>query len=233
MNMLNENVIQYHETRAAINEYMSKVYGWMAGALSVSAGIAWMAAHSPTFIEMITQKPGIMYGMMIGELVLVIVLVSLVKRMSLGAAIFAFLGYSILTGLTLSMIFMVYTEASIAKTFIITGGVFGAMSIYGYTTKKDLTSWGSFLIMSLIGLVIASLVNLFLHSYMIDWITTYAGIIIFVGLTAWDTQKLKYFGAMGMEGDMLGKIAILGALTLYLDFINLFLHLLRAFGDRR
>jgi len=231
--MLNENVVAYHETRSQISEYMSKVYGWMAGALGISAAVAWWAANSPAFIEMITKTPAIMYGMIIGELILVIGLVAMLKRMSLGMAIFAFLGYAVLTGLTLSTIFMIYTSASIAKTFIVTAGVFGAMSIYGYTTKKDLTSWGSFLIMSLIGLVIASLVNMFLNSYMIEWITTYAGIIIFTGLTAWDTQKLKYFGAMGAEGDMLGKMAILGALTLYLDFINLFLMLLRVFGNRR
>lgn len=231
--MINENVIAYHEARASISEYMSKVYGWMAGALSISAAVAWWAANSPAFIDMITKTPAIMYGLIFGELILVIGLVAMLKRMSLGMAIFAFLGYAVLTGLTLSTIFMIYTAASIAKTFIVTAGVFGAMSIYGYTTKKDLTSWGSFLIMSLIGLVIASLVNMFLNSHMIEWITTYAGIIIFTGLTAYDTQKLKYFGAMGAEGEMLGKMAILGALTLYLDFINLFLMLLRVFGNRR
>jgi len=231
--MINENVIAYHEARTSISEYMSKVYGWMAGALGISAAVAWWAANSPAFIQMISQTPAIMYGLIIGELILVISLVALLKRMSLGMAIFAFLGYAVLTGLTLSTIFMIYTAASIAKTFIVTAGVFGAMSIYGYTTKKDLSSWGSFLIMSLIGLVIASLVNMFLNSHMIEWITTYAGIIIFTGLTAWDTQKLKYFGAMGAEGDSLSKMAILGALTLYLDFINLFLHLLRVFGNRR
>ena len=230
---LNENVIDYHEARVNISEYMSKVYGWMAGALAISAIVAWFSANTPGFMEILMSNRALFYGMMIGELVLVIALAGWVQKMRLTTAIFAFIGYSVLTGLTLSSIFLIYTSASIFKTFIITGGVFGVMSVYGYITKKDLTSWGSFLIMSLIGMLLASFVNLFLHSYMIEWITTYAGIIIFTGLTAWDTQKLKAYGAMGVKGDMLGKMAILGALTLYLDFINLFLSLLRAFGDRR
>jgi hypothetical protein len=230
---LDENVIAYHESNTQISVYMSKVYSWMAGALAISALVAWSTANTPGFMDTLMANPVLFYGMMIGELVLVIALAGWVQKMSLTTAIIAFLAYSVLTGLTLSSIFLVYTSASIFKTFLITGGVFGVMSVYGYVTKKDLTSWGSFLIMSLIGMVLASLVNLFLHSQMIEWITTYAGIIIFTGLTAWDTQKLKRFGSMGMEEDMLGKMAIFGALTLYLDFINLFLSLLRAFGNRR
>ncbi len=222
-----------HETDAQVSEFMTKVYGWMSAALALSALVAWKAANSTAFMEMLMANRGLFYGMIIGEFVLVIALAGWVQRMKLTTAIIAFMAYALLTGLTLSTIFLVYTTASIGKTFVVTGGMFGVMSLYGFTTKKDLTSWGSFLIMSLIGLVIASVVNLFLHSHMLEWIITYAGIIIFVGLTAWDTQKLKRIGSMGHKGEVLGKLAILGALTLYLDFINLFLLLLRVMGDRR
>ena len=231
--MRDENIVISHESEAGISIFMSKVYAWMTGALVLSALVAWQAATSTAFIEYMTTHAPLFYGLMIGELVLVIALAGFVKRMPLGLAITAFVLYSAVTGLTLSTIFLVYTASSIAKAFFITAGMFGTMSFYGYVTRKDLTNFGSFLFMSLIGLIIASLVNLFLHSPMIDWITTYAGIIIFTGLAAYDTQKLKYFGLMAMEEDMFAKMAILGALTLYLDFINLFLSLLRAFGDRR
>lgn len=220
------------EDSAKINVYMSKVYSWMTAALAVSALTAWQAASSSAYMNLIAAKPMIFYGMLIAELVLVIFLSARIHAMSLTSAIVSFLAYSVITGLTLSTIFLVYTPASIAKTFIISAGVFGTMSLYGYVTKRDLTSWAGFLFMSLIGIIIASVVNMFLHSFMIDWIVTYAGVIIFIGLAAYDTQKLKHIGATGLEGDMLGKMAIMGALTLYLDLINLFLFLLRIFGRR-
>ena len=145
-----------------------------------------------------------------------------------------FILYSGLNGITFSFIFLAYTASSITSAFMVTAGTFGAMSLYGYATKKDLTSWGSFLFMGLIGLVIASLVNMFLHNPALTWITTYAGVLIFVGLTAYDTQKIKMMNVLGNEGtDEDQKEAIIGALTLYLDFINLFLMILRIMGDRR
>lgn len=231
--MFNENSIALsHENEIRISDYLTKVYAWMSFALAISALTAWQAAGNVGFMEWMLAHPAFFYGMMIGEILLVIALSGWVQKMSFAMAVLAFLAYAVMTGLTLSTIFLVYTAASIAKTFVITAGVFGAMSLYGILTKKDLTSWGSFCIMSLIGIILASLVNLFLHSHMIDWITTYAGIIVFTGLTAYDAQKLKYFGRMG-TGNTLGNLAILGALTLYLDFINLFLYLLKVMGNRK
>jgi len=231
--MTDANVPMDHtQSQANINVFMSKVYSWMTLALVVSASAAWIAGHNAAFISLITGNMLIFYGMIIAELGLVIFLSARIQKMSLATAMISFIAYSLLTGLTLSTIFMIYTATSIAKTFVITAGVFGTMSLYGYTTKKDLTSWGGFLIMSLIGIIIASVVNIFLHSPMIEWIVTYAGVIIFIGLTAYDTQKLKHIGASGFSGDNLGKMAIMGALTLYLDLINLFLFLLRIFGSR-
>ena len=154
--------------------------------------------------------------------------------MSASLATGVFMLYAGLNGLTFSLIFLTYTTSSITSAFLVTAGTFGAMSLYGYTTKKDLTSWGSFLFMGLIGIIIASLVNLFMQSEMIYWITTYAGVLIFVGLTAYDTQKIKEMNIIGNEGtEEDHKEAIIGALTLYLDFINLFLMILRIMGDRR
>jgi hypothetical protein len=155
--------------------------------------------------------------------------------MSAAVATGGFILYSAISGVTLAAIFLVYTTESIASTFFVTGAVFGAMSLYGYTTKSDLSSWGSYLFMALIGLIIASLVNIFLQSTAIYWVTTYAGVLIFVGLTAYDTQKLKQLSNNINERDTetFQKMVILGALTLYLDFINLFLYLLRLLGKRR
>lgn len=222
-----------HHKQEIISLYFSKVYTWMFGALALSGLVAWKAANSAAFMEWMMAHPNAFYGMIIGELALVIGLSWGIKRLSFATATLMFILYSLFTGLTLSMVLLIYTAASIAKVFVITAGLFGAMAVYGYTTKKDLTSWGSFLIMALMGLILASVVNLFMHSAMLDWITTYAGIIIFVGLTAYDNQKLKRFATMGDSDEMFGKLVILGALTLYLDFINLFLHLLRAMGNRR
>jgi FtsH-binding integral membrane protein len=158
----------------------------------------------------------------------------MVGRMSADTATFVFLLYAVVNGLTLSVIFMVYTAGSIAGTFLVTAGTFGAMALYGYTTKRDLTSWGNLLFMALIGLILSSVVNMFFHNPMVYWITTYAGILIFVGLTAYDTQKIKEMNIIGNEGtDEDRKEAIMGALMLYLDFINLFLYLLRLFGRSR
>ncbi len=213
-----------------VNRYLTAVYGWMTGALAVSAVIAWLAGTNGAFIQIMTQKPGLFFGLIILQLVAVVALAGWVQRMSVAVAMMVFLGYSALTGLTLSTIFLVYTVASIVQTFAVAAGMFGAMSIYGYVTKRDLSGWGSFLFMSLIGLVIASLVNLFVQTHFLTWVTTYAGIIIFAGLAAYDTWRLKQMGMAGTQGH---QMAIHGALSLYLDFINLFLHLLRVMGNRR
>jgi FtsH-binding integral membrane protein len=154
--------------------------------------------------------------------------------MSASTATMIFIAYSALNGLTLSLIFVIYTAESIASTFFITAGTFAVMSIYGYTTKADLSKWGNLLFMGLVGILIASVVNIFLQDEMLYWITTYAGVLIFVGLTAYDTQKIKATNIIGNEGtEDDSKEAIMGALTLYLDFINLFLYLLRIFGRKK
>ena len=172
--------------------------------------------------------------MIIGELLLVGALSKMVNRVSATTAMAMFIGYSVMNGVTISFIFFVYTMGSIASTFFITAATFAAMSAIGYFTKKDLTSLGNILTMALIGLIIASIVNIFLKSDMLYWIATYAGVLIFTGLTAYDTQKIKEMNIIGNAGtDEDKKEAIMGALTLYLDFINLFLFLLRIFGGRK
>jgi FtsH-binding integral membrane protein len=214
--------------------FITKVYNWMALALFVTGLVAYFTASSPQMINAITGSKLIFYGLLIGELLLVIYLTSAIQKLSQNMVITGFLIYSVLNGLTMSVIFLVYTSNSIATTFYVTAGTFGAMSLYGYYTKKDLTSIGNIAIMALIGIIIASIVNMFLKNEMMYWIITYLGVAVFVALTAYDTQKLKEIGSKGfVNGENMEKMSILGALTLYLDFINLFLFLLRIFGDRK
>jgi FtsH-binding integral membrane protein len=202
--------------------------------LALTAIAALLTLSSPTLLKLIVGNKVIFFGLIIGELAMVIALSAAIRKMSAGTATLMFLAYSVLNGLTLSVIFLAYTSASIVSTFFITAGTFGAMSVYGMVTKRDLTSWGSFFFMGLIGLIIASVVNIFLQSTMIYWITSYIGVFIFIGLTAYDTQKIKRLGQAGFaDSASRHKVAIMGALTLYLDFINMFLFLLRIFGDRR
>ena len=213
--------------------FVSKVYGWMAFALVVTGGVAWVTISTPLG-EMVRSNPLLFYGALIGELLLVIGLSAAINKMSAATATGVFVLYSALNGLTLSVVFLVFTAESIASTFFVTAGTFGAMSLYGYYTKTDLTSIGNLCFMALFGVIIASVVNLFLANSALYWITTYVGIAVFVGLTAYDTQKIKRMGLAGIEeGDAAQKGAIMGALALYLDFINLFLLLLRLFGRRR
>ena len=214
--------------------FVSKVYGWMAFALFVTAMVAMGVANTPAVRNVVLGNRAIFFGLIIGELVLVIALSAAIARISAATATIMFVIYSAVNGLTLSVIFVVYTDASIASTFFITGGTFAAMSVYGYFTKRDLTSIGNLCFMALIGLILASLVNIFLQNAMLYWIVTYVGILIFVGLVAYDTQRIKQIARAGIEeGEAAQKGAILGALRLYLDFINLFLLLLRIFGRRR
>ncbi len=234
-----ENKITTHQqvdqnVKNNISIYLTKVYNWMALALFVTGLIAYYAATSEQIKNLIYSSNFVFYGLLIGELLLVIYLSKAINKMSQNTAIIMFLLYSVLNGLTMSFIFMIYTSESIASTFFITAGTFGAMSLYGYFTKKDLTKIGNIAIMGLIGIIIASIVNIFFQNEMMYWIITYIGVAIFVGLTAYDTQKLKQIGANGFnKGENLEKIAIMGALTLYLDFINLFLFFLRIFGNQK
>lgn len=214
--------------------FITKVYGWMSFALIITGLVAMVTASSPLLLSIVLGNRIVFFALIIAELLLVGYLSVAVRTMSVPAAIVTFILYSALNGLTLSVIFLVYTAGSIASTFFITAGTFGAMSIYGYFTRRDLTSMGNLCTMALLGIIIASVVNIFLHSPAVYWISTYIGIIIFVGLTAYDTQKIKNLNIIGNEGtDEDKKEAIMGALTLYLDFINLFLMLLRIFGVRR
>lgn len=213
--------------------FLVKVYGWMMAGLLVTSIMALLTIQTPALLELVFSNRIVFFGLIIAQLGLVIWLSARVEHMSAITATSVFLGYSALTGLTLSMVFLVYTEASLASTFFVTAGTFGSMSAYGYFTKRDLTGLGSFLMMGLIGIILASVVNMFFHNSMVYWITTYIGILIFVGLTAYDTQKIKAM-ALSFSGDEAAqKGAIVGALRLYLDFINLFLLLLRVMGSRR
>lgn len=222
------------EIKAEQAAYMTKVYNWMAGALILTGLVAMWAAATPSIINTIVGNKLLFWGLIIAEFAGVSYLSAAIHKMTLQSASLVFLGYAALNGLTLSVIFLIYTASSIASTFFITAATFGVMSIYGYTTKKDLTSLGNIAFMALIGLIIATVVNIFLHSEMIYWITTYAGVLIFVALTAYDTQKVKNMNVIGNAGtDEDTKEAILGALILYLDFINLFIYLLRLFGRRK
>ena len=214
--------------------FMVRVYNWMTAGLAITGFMAFYISNNETIMGIIFGNPFMPIVLMIVQIGLVFWLASRVMQMSVSQATGVFMLYAGLTGITFSFIFVVYTSASITSTFLVTAGTFGAMSLYGYTTKKDLTSWGSFLFMGLIGIIIASVVNMFMQSNMMHMIITYAGVLIFVGLTAYDTQKIKEMNILGNEGtDEDTKESIRGALTLYLDFINLFLMLLRLMGDRR
>jgi uncharacterized protein len=214
--------------------FMVRVYNWMTGGLAVTGVLAFYVSNSEMMMNIVHGNPIVPIVLIIAQLGLVVYLSGWIQKMSASQATGIFMLYAGLTGLTFSFIFIAYTTASITSAFMVTAGTFAAMSFYGYTTKRDLTSMGSFLFMGLVGIIIASLVNMFLQSEAMHWIITYAGVLIFVGLTAYDTQKIKEMNVLGNEGtDEDTKEAIIGALTLYLDFINLFLMLLRIMGDRR
>ncbi len=220
-----------HGLSGAFPALMRKVYTWMALALLITGITAFGVASSPTLLMTIMTSKGLMWGLIIAELALVFAISGAINRLSLGTATLLFIVYSVLNGTMLSSIFVIYQPMVIAKVFFITAGTFGVMAFYGYSTKRDLTSIGKILFMALVGLVIATVVNMFLKSPGFDYILSYIGVAIFTGLTAWDTQKIKQM--LQTQYDMsegAQKIALLGALTLYLDFINLFLYLLRIFG---
>jgi FtsH-binding integral membrane protein len=212
------------------NVLIRQVYAWMGAGLLITAFMALVTLSSPVVFNAVMGNRLVFYGLMIGELALVFTLSGAINRLSASTATLIFVAYSALNGITLSTVALVYTGSSITSTFVITAGMFGTMSVYGYVTKRDLSSWGSFLFMGLIGIVIASVVNIFVGSSAVSWIVSGIGVIVFTGLTSYDTWKIKEMAAHGVEGR---KPAILGALTLYLDFINLFLMLLRFTGNRR
>lgn len=222
------------EQNAVFAKLMRSVYLWMVLALVITGLTAAYVASSPAYISALVNNPVLFYGVIIAELALVFILSGRIHKMSFTSASLMFILYSLLTGVSLSTIFLAYTESSIATTFLITAGTFGTMSLVGFVTKKDLSKFGGILFMALIGLIIATLVNIFLVSDTLGWIINYVGVLIFVGLTAYDTQKIKQMvREYGTDiNEQTQKMALMGSLSLYLDFINMFLYLLRIFGNR-
>jgi FtsH-binding integral membrane protein len=229
--------IPLSKTRAQVqvNEFIRSVYNWMAIGLGLTGVVAFYVSNSETLLRLIFGNQLIFFGLIIGELVLVFTISARVHKMQASTATSLFVLYAALNGVTLSAIFLIYTRSSITSTFFICAATFIASSIYGMVTKRDLTTMGQFMFMGLIGIVIASVVNLFVRSSGMSLIVSYIGVIVFVGLTAYDTQKLRAMALSqpaGLDSGTVRKGAILGALTLYLDFINLFLMLLRILGNR-
>lgn len=226
-----DNAVSRNE---GLGAYTSKVFAWMFTGLLMTALTAFFVAGSNTLVYAIASNPLLLIGLVIAEMVLVITLSARIVKISYGTAVSLFLVYSILNGVTLSIILLAYTLSSVAYTFTITAITFGVMSIYGFVTKKDLTRVGNMLFMGLIGLIVLSLINMFVHASSLEWIISLLGLFVFLGLTAYDTQKIKdYYYKTEGNFEMSRKIAVIGALRLYLDFINLFLILLRFFGRRR
>jgi hypothetical protein len=222
------------EMSSAFPVLMRKVYLWMTLALVITGFTAYYVASSETLMMALLSNQILFWGLVIGELVLVFSLSAAINKLSLTTATLMFVLYSVINGATLSFIFMVYTASSITNVFLITAGTFAAMALFGYFTKTDLTSWGKILMMALIGIIIATIVNIFTKSEGLAVILNYLGVLVFVGLTAYDSQKIKQMLMMAPDaGETAQKVALLGALSLYLDFINLFIYLLRIFGSRR
>jgi FtsH-binding integral membrane protein len=222
--------------RSRTAEFMASVYRWMAFGLALTGIVAWAVTNTPGLLSAfyriedgrLVGVTGLFWGVGIAELALVWIFASVVQRASLGAAVGMFLAYCALSGVTFSVYLLAYTATSIASTLFITGGAFFGLSVYGTVTKRNLDGWRSFLFIGLIGIILASLVNLFLRSNAVEFVMSCAGVVIFAGLTAYDTQKLRALGEQGEE-----RHALVGALALYLDFVNLFLFLLRFMGRRR
>lgn len=227
--------LQASEAQAEIQRgFLMRVYAWMTFGLFITAGAALATLAIPGLLQALVSNTIVFFGLLIAELVVVVVLSAAVGRLSPAVAGLLFAAYAVLNGVTFSIFMLVYTSSSIAVTFGVTAATFGIMTLFGYTTGRDLTKLGNLLIMGLIGLILASIVNIFLANSVIYWITTGVGILIFVGLVAYDTQKLKRMSlSLGEDGQVAQKASIIGALALYLDFINLFLLLLRLLGRRR
>ena len=213
---------------------MRKVFVWMTLALAITGLTAYGVATSPTILSLIFSSKVTFFGLIIAEFALVFAISGAINRLSLSTATMLFILYSVINGATLSSIFFAFSVATISKVFFITAGTFGAMALVGYTTKTDLTSMGKLLFMALLGIIIASVVNMFVASSGLDLILSYVGVLVFVGLTAYDTQKIKQMCQAAPDAsESTQKLALIGALSIYLDFINLFLYLLRIFGNNR
>jgi FtsH-binding integral membrane protein len=217
----------------AARAFLQRVHLFMSIGLGITGLVALAVVSSPSALALIFGNKLVFYGLLIAELLLVLAFAPVAARVSAATAAIMFFAYAALSGVTFSAIFLLYTAGSIGSTFVVTGGMFAGLSIYGAVTKRDLTSFGSFCMMGLWGLILGSIVNLFLGSPMLYWLTTFVGVIVFTGLTVYDTAKLKALGAQVEAGEAHTKMALQGALILYLDFINLFLMLLRIFGGRR
>jgi len=220
----------FAEPAESANDILWTTYRWMSLGLALTGLVAWAVSSSPAALELVVQNRLVFYGLIFGQLGLVLAFSAVAPRVSSLAAAAMFFAYAALTGLTFSVLFLVYTSSSIALTFFVTSGTFAGLSIFGATTKRDLSAIGRFALFALIGLIIASVANIFLASSLLQWITTFAGIVIFAALTAYDTQKLKELYASAGAG---GNLALRGALVLYLDFINMFVFLLQLFGRRK
>lgn len=221
---------QFEETR----RFLIRVYGWMALGLLLSATVAFVTLSTPTLLLAIVNNPVVFFGLIIAELAAVWSFGSIASRFSSSVAAAVFMLYAVMNGLTFSVVLLVYTGGSVASTFVVCAGMFAALSVYGLTTQRDLTGLGSLMFMGLVGIILASAVNLFMQSDMVSWMTGFIGVVVFTGLTAYDTQKVVRLNVLGNEGsDDDRKEALTGALILYLDFVNLFLSLLRLFGRRR
>ena len=232
--MENQSYVESVKRTSIVQSFFAQVYGWMFFGLLSTGIVAYYTAHSPALLNLIFGSQITFYAFLFAPIVLVMIISSKINSLSASMASFLFFVYSAVTGVTLSAIFLMYTQESIATTFGITAGTFGATALFGSVTKKDLSKMGSILFMLLIGLIIASVVNMFLKNDTMMWILTYVGIVIFVGLTAYDMQKLKKIAhSIDDDESSIAKFAVLGALTLYLDFINLFLRLLQIFGKKR
>lgn len=233
--ILRESTYINNNVQNAYLAILKNVYLWMTLALGISGLTAIGVANSHQLLELLYSNSIVLFIIFLAQLGLVWFISAKINSISINTATALFIAYSILTGVTLASIFIVFTQESIANVFFISAGTFAGISIYGYTTKRNLSNWSAYLIMALFGLIIASVVNWFMHSEILYWIISYVGVLVFVGLTAYDTQKIKQLALLSrdQDGDIPQKIALIGALTLYLDFINLFIYLLRIFGKRK
>ncbi len=215
-----------------VSAFLSAVYGWMCVGLALTAGTAWFVAGSPALLSAIAGNRLVFWGLMIAQLGIVVALSARVQRLAVSTAALLFILYSALTGLTISFVLLAFTGESVATTFLVTAGMFGGLAVYGTVTRRSLAGLGQFLFMGLMGVVLASVVGMFWHSDGLQFVLSFVGVIVFTGLAAYDAQRLKAMAQTTPEGRV-GSYAIVGALTLYLDFINIFLFLLRLTGSRR
>ncbi len=229
----NFNYVQSPNAGTLANKVMRRVYVKMLVAMLVTAVTSMYVSSNEAILQLIFGNSFVTIGLVISQIAVVLVLSGRLNKLSITSATLLFYLYSVLTGVVFSSILLLYTATSVGMTFLITAGVFAAMSIYGFTTSNDLTKFGSIMFMALIGLIICSVVNIFLKSSGMEWIISLAGVAIFIGLTAWDTQKIKNAAMYATDGTSAEKLATFGALSLYLDFVNLFLYLLRFFGGSR